>query len=412
MSIALDLLLISTLGLFGSFGHCAGMCGPLAVSFTLSSEQYPSLKSQGEAAPSHPQQNWWASFSFHFLLNLGRIISYGLVGIALGSFGSLLFTAKLRQIMGLVTGLLLIWLGLSRIIPQGLPKLPIFHPLQGKLHQKLSLGMNRMANTNFWWTPLILGLFWGLIPCGFLYIAQIKAAETGNILLAALTMIAFGLGTMPTMVGVGVGASRLSVDRRSQLFNLGGWITLIIGVVTLLRTQAMIDYTGHAALILLMLALTARPISQWWSTPLKYRRVIGVGAYLTAIAHTLHMLDHSLNWNIKAVSFMLPQHQHSLILGLLALFFMTPAALTSSDRWQKILGKSWRKIHLLSVPALILATTHTIFLGSHYLGELDFNWHNQIRAIALTLVTLIVLSWRMVSSYSLKQGKKNQTNDK
>lgn len=379
MSIAIDLLLISTLGLFGSFGHCAGMCGPLAVSFALSSER---------------QEKWQASFVFHLLLNLGRIISYSLVGIALGSVGSLFFTALLRQIMAIATGLLLIWLGFSRITPNSLPKLPIIHPLQGKLHQRLSGAMNKVATTNSWWTPVILGLFWGLIPCGFLYIAQIKAAETGSITMAVLTMLAFGLGTMPTMIGVGVSASRLSADRRSQLFSLGGWITLIIGVLTLLRTQAMIDHTGHGALLLLMLALMARPLSKWWSAPLQYRRLIGVGAYFLAIAHTLHMLDHSLNWNLQAVSFMLPSHQRGLWLGIVALGLMTPAALTSSDRWQKRLGKYWRKVHLLSVPALILVVMHTIFLGSHYLGELDLTWHNQLRTIVVVVVTLAILCLR------------------
>ncbi|VEP14748.1 conserved membrane hypothetical protein [Hyella patelloides LEGE 07179] len=388
MSIAIDLLLISTLGLFGSFGHCAGMCGPLAVSFTLSGQS---------------QKNWLASFSFHLLLNLGRVISYGLVGIALGSVGSLIFTAKLRQVMGILTGLLLIWLGLSRIAPKILPKLPIFHPLQGQLHQKLSMAMSKVANTKSWWTPLILGLFWGLIPCGFLYIAQIKAAETGSIIMAVLTMLAFGLGTMPTMVGVGVSASRLSADRKSQLFNLGGWITLVIGLLTLIRTQAMIDYTGHGALLLLMLALIARPISKWWSTPLQYRRLIGVGSYVLAIAHTLHMLDHSLNWNLQAVSFMIPNHQRGLLLGVVALLLMTPAAVTSNDYLQQKLGKYWRKVHLLSVPALVLVAIHSIFLGSHYLGELNFTWHHQLRAIALTLVTTIVLGLRIVFSSSSKK---------
>ena len=110
MSLAIDLLLISTLGLLGSFGHCAGMCGPLAISFTLSSQN---------------QKKWLASFKFHFLLNLGRVISYGIVGMILGSFGSLLFTTQLRQIMGFVAGLLLMWLGLSRILPQSLPKMPV-----------------------------------------------------------------------------------------------------------------------------------------------------------------------------------------------------------------------------------------------------------------------------------------------
>lgn len=388
MATALDLFLICSLGFLGSFGHCAGMCGPLALSFTLSNQD---------------EKRWLASFGFHLLLNLGRILGYGLVGYVLGGFGSLLLAARLRQVMGLVLGLLLVWLGVVRVKPDLVPQVPLLHPLQGKLKQNLAGAMSQVAKLNFGGTPLILGLFWGLIPCGFLYIAQIKAAETGSPLLAALTMMAFGLGTLPTMVGMGVSADRLSQDRRSQLFKLGGWITLVIGILTLLRSQTMIDYTGHGALMLLMLALIARPISSWWDWPLQYRRLLGVGSYILAIAHTLHMLDHSLNWQLGAVSFMIPQHRQGLWLGTVALLLMSPAAFTSSDRLQKILGSSWRKLHLLSVPAVILVTCHAVCLGSHYLGELDLTWHNQLRALILGGVTLAVLVIRGFSSRHLSQ---------
>ncbi|WP_285715329.1 hypothetical protein, partial [Proteus vulgaris] len=86
-------------------------------------------------------------------------------------------------------------------------------------------------------------------------------------------------------------------------------------------------------LFLLMLALIARPIAKWWSIPLQYRRVIGVGAYFLAIAHTAHMFDHTLNWNLNSLPFMIPQHQLGLMMGMVALCLMTPAALTSFDRW-------------------------------------------------------------------------------
>ena len=385
----IDLILIATLGFLGSFGHCAGMCGALTVSFALSTKN---------------QETWWTSLVFHLLLNGGRIVSYGLVGGILGGFGNLLFTSQVRQIMAIITGLLLIWWGLIRIKPDFLPQLPIIHPLQGKLHQSLSLAMNRVANRNSWWTPVVLGLLWGLIPCGFLYIAQIKSAETGDLWWGAATMLAFGLGTMPTMLGVGVSASRISADRRSQLFRLGGWITLIIGILTLLRTQAMIDYTGHGALLLLMLALIARPISGWWKGLLRYRRLIGVSSYILAIAHVLHQLDHSLNWQPQAIFFMLPSHQLGLIAGIVALLLITPAAITSSPRWQKSLGKSWRKIHLLSVPALILGVIHTIYVGSHYLGELEPTWHNQVRTIVVIVATLGVVGIRMIKQKSQGTG--------
>ena len=385
-----------TLGFLGSFGHCVGMCGPITVAFSLSQKQ---------------DNHKGLPLGFHILLNLGRIVSYALVGAGIGALGSVVVAggqlagigSGLRQGMAILTGVMLIWIGLVQIKPDFLPRLPLLHPLtQGKLHQRLSAAMTNLSAKPHWWTPALLGGVWGLIPCGFLYAAQIKAAETGNLGMGAATMLAFGLGTMPTMVGVGVSASKLSGDKRSQLFRLGGWVTITIGVLTLLRTDAMVDYTGHAALILLMLALIARPISHFWAQPLRYRRAIGVGAYVLALAHTGHMLDHTLQWNFEALSFMLPLHQIGIWTGIVALVLMTPAALTSFNRIQASLGEHWRHIHLLAIPALLLAAVHTVLIGSHYLGQLEGTWPNQLRsAIAgIIVIGVLLIRWRWLWSLS------------
>ena len=390
----LDLLLIVALGFLGSFGHCVGMCGPLTVAFALSQQDKQGTKFNG----------WW----FHLLLNGGRIFSYALVGAALGGLGSVFVASgqlagigsNLRQGMAIFTGILLIWFGLAQIKPNWLPRLPLLHPLQGGIHKRINSGMDRASAQQRWWTPALLGSFWGLIPCGFLYAAQLKAVETGDLLMGAMTMLCFGLGTMPMMLGVGISATKIGADRRGQLFRLGGWITLTIGVLTLARTDAMIDYTGHGALLFLMLALLARPLSAVWAAPLQYRRVIGVGSFVLALAHTAHMLDHSLNWNPDAIAFMLPQHRLGMVGGILSLFLMLPAAVTSSDRWQKNLGQRWRKIHLLSVPALCFAVLHTVMLGSHYLGELELSPASKIRVVLVALFGLLTLLLR--SSWLVK----------
>ncbi len=394
----LDLLLIMALGFLGSFGHCVGMCSPLTVAFSLSQQQEPS-------------KSWWQPLYFHTRLNLGRIVSYTLVGAGIGALGSVLVAggqiagigSGLRQGMAIFTGLLLIWMALVQLKPELLPHIPLLHPLtQGSWHNRLSKGMVNLSMQAQWWTPVLLGLLWGLMPCGFLYAAQIKAAETGNVWRGAATMLAFGLGTLPTMLGVGVSASRLSKDRRSQLFRLGGWVTLTIGVLTLLRTgDTMVDYTGHGALLLLMLALIARPISHLWSQPLHYRRALGVGAYVLALAHTTHTMEHTLNWNVNAFSFMLPMHRLGMGMGIAALILMTPAALTSFNRLQKSLGQRWRQIHLLSVPALIFCVIHTVLIGSHYFGGLQWTWGNQLRAVLLGIMMLSVLLVRWRFCWSL-----------
>ena len=77
--------------------------------------------------------------------------------------------------------------------------------------------------------------------------------------------------------------------------------------------------------------------------------------------------------------------------GVVALVLMIPAAITSFDRIQSYLGKRWRQIHLLGVPAAILSAIHALLIGSHYLGAGVGNWSNQIWAILLGIVTLGVL---------------------
>ncbi len=390
----IDLWLVVLLGFVGSFGHCVGMCGPLTAAFSLS-QQF---------------STWQQRLYFNGLLNLGRILSYALVGAGIGALGSVLVAggqlagidSALRQGLSIATGLLLIWMGLNQINPKLLPHIPLLHPiLQGKFHERLSAGMMQVSSNAHWWTPALLGLTWGLIPCGFLYTAQVKAAETGSLWQGTATMLAFGLGTVPSMLGIGISTTFLSRDRRSQLFRLGGWVTLAIGILTLFRTDAMVDYTGHAAIISLMLALIARPISRVWSVLLRYRRAFGVGAYVLSLAHTGHMLDHTFEWDLQGLPFLPIEQQVGMGAGVIAIGLMTPAALTSFDWMVNRLGKYWRHIHLLSVPALILGVSHTLLMGSHYLGATDWTTANTVLSGVLIAATLSVLLLRLSWFWSL-----------
>lgn len=384
----LDFWLITTLGFLGSFGHCAGMCGPLTVAFGLSHSSDASTSSQRQ-------------IFFHLALNLGRILSYALVGLGIGALGSLVMASgqlagvgsAVRRGVALFTGGSLVWFGLVQINPKVLPPIPLLNPMaSGKLHDRLSRGMVRLAGATGWWAPLLLGMLWGLMPCGFLYVAQIKAAETGDPWLGMGTMVAFGVGTLPTMLGVGISAGLLSRDRRSQLFRMGGWVTLTIGLMTLMRTgDVMVDATGHLALILLILALVARPLRSLWSVPLQYRRAIGVSAFVLAVAHSAHMMEHLWGWNLDAFAFMLPHHRVGLLSGAIALGLMTPAALTSFDWAQLHLGKVWKWLHLLCIPALLFCAVHCVLLGSHYMGRAQLTWTNYACTTALAIAVLGVL---------------------
>ena len=407
MPSSLDLWLVATLGFLGSFGHCVGMCGPVAAAFALGESERKSKRKSEQAKSGKQTAQIW----FHLRLNFGRLLSYALVGAAIGALGSVVFAggelagvgSGLRRAIAILTGLLLIWFGLSQARPGWLPALPFLHPAkQQQIHEQLTSAMSKVSGQSQALTPVLLGLLWGLIPCGFLYAGQIRAAETQSWLGGATIMLAFGAGTLPAMVGMGAATSVLSGDRRSQLFRMGGWITVAIGLLLLVRTgDTMSDYSGHSALILLGLALIARPVSSFWPALLRYRRGLGVGAFLLSLLHLLHMVSHTWQWNFRAVQFMLRSHQVAVWLGAIALLLMLPLTLTSFDAAQKAMGNRWRRLHLLSVPTLILAAIHTVMVGSHYWGALALTWQNQAQVGLLSVAVAIVLLVRSRKTWSL-----------
>lgn len=410
MEIMSELLLMAALGFLGSFGHCVSMCGPLTVAFALTAEKTDSSAISDESSHESSQSHAAAALSqthpirFHLLLNLGRLLSYMLVGAALGLVGSLVVAggnlagvgSLLRRSIAIFTGLLLIWFGLRQTCPGLMPRLPLLSPMaQGRLHRWLETLMQRASAGDRPWMPAALGMVWGLMPCGFLFAAQIKAAGESDPLMGALMMGAFGLGTLPSMVGIGVTTSLISSDRRSQLFRVGGWVAIAIGILTLIRTgDLMVDSTGYGALLCLMLALVARPMSRLWAGPLRYRRVLGVGAFVLSGAHGIHRIEHTWSWNIDALFFMPVQYQQGIVLGAIGLLLLLPLALTSVDAMQKRLGRAWRRLHLLSVPALILTAAHCLLVGSNFLGRIQLGWTNYVCVAGLCGAVIAVLAVR------------------
>ncbi len=125
-----DLLPIAILGFLGSFGHCFGMCGPLTVAFSLSHQPKISYTaSRGGTSTLEKSNSWQQQLKFHILLNLGRMLSYALVGAGIGALGSVLLQggqlagigSDFRRWMAIITGVMLIWFGLAQIKPDLLP---------------------------------------------------------------------------------------------------------------------------------------------------------------------------------------------------------------------------------------------------------------------------------------------------
>jgi sulfite exporter TauE/SafE/copper chaperone CopZ len=172
----ISLMALFVTGLFTSV-HCIAMCGGINLS------QSVGTKGTGKASLRNPLS-----------YNLGRVISYTVIGGVVGGIGSVLFLSETLKAVLLAlaaVGMLLMGLSMLGWLPSRLtPRMPRF--LAAKIGKK---GAGK--------GPLVIGLLNGFMPCGPLQAMQLYALATGSILTGALSMFLFSLGTVPLMLGAG-----------------------------------------------------------------------------------------------------------------------------------------------------------------------------------------------------------------
>lgn len=174
-------------GLLGGV-HCLGMCGSIVGIFTT---QVPKEASR---------------WPFHLAYSSGRIASYAVAGALVGAIGQagmvmrdavpiqhILFA--LSSVMLILLGLYLagLWGAVRRLEQMGAGLWKHLQPFTAKL-----LPVNTVPRA------LGLGALWGWLPCGLVYSVLITALASGSALQGALIMIAFGLGTLPNLLAIGL----------------------------------------------------------------------------------------------------------------------------------------------------------------------------------------------------------------
>lgn len=203
-------------GFVGS-AHCLGMCSGISGLFAVSAS-VTGLRQQLPMA---------------LVYNFGRLASYGVLGAIVAGFGSRVvgLAPGTASIIRLATGAVIILIGLQVAFD-----LRLLAPLE-KAGATL---WNRLAPVARHFVPVTnlkralgLGLLWGWLPCGLVYSALLMAATTGGSLHGALTMLAFGAGTLPAMVLTGMGAASLSRAMQRRQARLGlGLVIIVLGAVT------------------------------------------------------------------------------------------------------------------------------------------------------------------------------------
>jgi sulfite exporter TauE/SafE len=187
-----QLLTAFLVGLLGGV-HCVAMCGGIVTTLTLG------------LAPER-RRGVAAQLPFQLAYNLGRIVGYSIVGALMGGLGALLMQSLALQwaqrgLYALAAAFMIAlglylggwWRGLAYVERAG-----------AVLWRRLEPLGRRLLPIRSWRQAFAVGLVWAWLPCGLVYSVLILALSAGGPLQGALLMLAFGLGTLPNLLGIGL----------------------------------------------------------------------------------------------------------------------------------------------------------------------------------------------------------------
>jgi sulfite exporter TauE/SafE len=169
------------------------------------------------------------------LYNLGRVVSYTIVGGLVGGIGSAFsFSPVAKGALTAAAGLFMLVLGLKMLglIPR-LPRLSRFVP--AALRRRLGAASAAVAKRG----PLAVGLLNGLMPCGPLQTMQLYALGTGSALAGALSMLVFATGTVPLLLAFGLAATMLPRRFLPSMLKASAVLVMVLGIATFARAAAL-----------------------------------------------------------------------------------------------------------------------------------------------------------------------------
>lgn len=206
------------LGLLGSLGHCVGMCSAVVILF--------------DRQPVFQNKFAWA------LAHAGRITTYSVLGLLFGAFGQALWSLdKLQAALSILFALVAFYMASAFIGLTPSPEL-LFSSLTQRWGRAIRAFQSASLPTSY-----LLGLLWGLLPCGLVLTALVTAIASKSAVYGALNMLVFGIATVPSLFAV----KWLANKTYSRIWSRGlaALVMMLFGFQFAMRGFAVIGWVDH-----------------------------------------------------------------------------------------------------------------------------------------------------------------------
>lgn len=232
--------------------HCIAMCGGINLSCCL-----PRVKvtEEKQKAAEKSTADFFAAFLPAICYNAGRVVSYTVIGFALGFVGMILgggsgngLSTFLQGILKLIAGVFMVIMGINML--DLFPWLKKFGLRMPKFFA-VRMGKQKRKGSG----PFFIGLLNGLMPCGPLQAMQIVALASANPLAGALSMFFFSLGTVPLMLGLGSIVAALGQKFTQTVMRVGAVLVTVLGLAMLSQGVSLSGIITVNQLLFLVIAL-------------------------------------------------------------------------------------------------------------------------------------------------------------
>lgn len=200
-------------GLFGSM-HCIGMCGPIAIALPV------------------PDSSKISFFEGRILYNIGRVVSYTILGLIFGLVGGRVALAGAQQTVSIVLGVIII---IAILLPQKYKNYFIQHRTVQWIVVPIKTKIGILFIKGTFTAMFLIGVLNGFLPCGLVYMALAVAVASGDVISGTAVMILFGFGTIPAMFAASVFGKYINIGIRTKLRKATPYLAIVLSIIFIMR---------------------------------------------------------------------------------------------------------------------------------------------------------------------------------
>ncbi len=210
-----DLAAVFLIGLLGVI-HCVSMCGALMAACSM---------------------RLGGGTGFALTYNLGRVLTYSILGVLMGLMGKALMQAGMlsgfRSTLPVIAGVVMVLIGIDLLglMPKAVKRFT-GRLVPGRFFERFA----KVGKKNKKTAAFMMGMVNGLIPCAMVYAVGAKAAATAEPVSGMLIMAALGAGTfLPLVFATSLAGSLRKFNSRT-FTSVTALIIIALGVKTIYVT--------------------------------------------------------------------------------------------------------------------------------------------------------------------------------